>query len=154
MKKRITIKAIIIKDNKLLLVRHVHPEKNYEWWAFPGGSVQNDETIFQCVEREVWEETGLEVKAENVKLFRQFIDHLDNQNNLEIFVTTYILDGIETIENIYGKGYEEHYIKELKYFSKEELKNILMLPKIPMDKLFSNNEEIEFLGVDYNEFEK
>ena len=154
MKTRITTKAIIIKDNKLLLIRHVHPEKNHEWWAFPGGAVENDETIFQCVEREVWEETGLKIKAGEVKFFRQFIDRLDNQNNLEIFVTTNVLDGIGTIENIYGKGNDEHYIKELKYFSIEELKDVLMLPKIPVEKLFSDNKDIEFFGVDYNEFEK
>ena len=150
---RITVKAIIIKNNQLLLVKHIHPEKKYEWWAFPGGGVDDKETIFETVVSEVWEETGLRVKAGKIRFIRQFIDSLDQQNNLELFVSVHILDGKETINNIYGKGEDENYIKELKYFSKAELGKIRMLPRIKIEKIFSE-QEIEFLGIDRNDFER
>jgi len=65
----------------------------------------------------------------------------------------HVLEGKETIKNIYGKGEDENYIKELKYFSKAELGKIRMLPKIKIGKIFSE-QEIEFLGVDRNDFER
>lgn len=150
---RVTVKAIIIKDNKLLLVKHVHPQKGYQWWAFPGGGVENKETIFETVEREVWEETGLKIKTGKIRFIRQLIDQLEQSNNLELFVSAKIIAGKETTRNTKGKGQDEHYIKELGYFSKEELKKIRMLPRMDVEKIFSDGE-IEFLGIDQNDFEK
>ncbi len=35
-------------------------------WSLPGGKVRIGETILEAAEREVWEETGVSVKAEKV----------------------------------------------------------------------------------------
>jgi ADP-ribose pyrophosphatase YjhB (NUDIX family) len=60
----VTIDAIIIKDNKVLLIkRGVEPFKGY--WALPGGYVGWEETIAEAVQREVNEELG--VTASSVK---------------------------------------------------------------------------------------
>jgi 8-oxo-dGTP diphosphatase len=51
--------AIIIKDNKIVLI---HRKRNgEEYWAFPGGSIEKDETKEEAVKREVKEETNLDV---------------------------------------------------------------------------------------------
>lgn len=152
MRMRITVKAIIFKDGKVLLVKHVHPKKGFEWWAFPGGGMKGKETIFETVEREVWEETGLKVRAGEVRFLRQYIDEEDGANNLELFVTSSIIKGKETIENIKGKGEDENYIKKLDYFSEEKLKEIKVLPNSLKSKLFnkeSDDKKIEFIGVEY-----
>ena len=60
----VTIDAIILKDNQVLLIkRGVEPFKGY--WGLPGGYVGWDETIADAVKREVSEELG--VKATFVK---------------------------------------------------------------------------------------
>lgn len=52
----------MVKDEKILLVkRKKAPHKDL--WAIPGGSVELGETLQEAVEREVREETGLEIKA-------------------------------------------------------------------------------------------
>lgn len=50
--------AIIIKKNTVLLVKR----KDYPLWDLPGGTKEINETIEDCVIREVYEETGLDVK--------------------------------------------------------------------------------------------
>ena len=58
-KKRISCRAIIIEDGKILLSH----ETNGGTYMSPGGGLEENETNEQCVEREVLEETGYIVKA-------------------------------------------------------------------------------------------
>ncbi|MFH2118361.1 MAG: NUDIX domain-containing protein, partial [Candidatus Paceibacterota bacterium] len=46
-------------ENKVLLIKH----KKLGFWLAPGGHIEDDELPHQAAEREVWEETGLKVKA-------------------------------------------------------------------------------------------
>jgi len=53
--------AAILNDDKILMVCHQTPSRTY--WTFPGGGVEEGETLEQAVIREVKEETGLDVKV-------------------------------------------------------------------------------------------
>lgn len=58
---RIRCGAIIIKDGRILLVKRTKPDGTY--WVFPGGGLKEGETIEECLEREVHEETGLVITS-------------------------------------------------------------------------------------------
>ena len=61
---RLTTDGVIIKDNKLLLIKRKNePFKNK--WALPGGFVEYGEKVEDSVTREVFEETGLKTKINN-----------------------------------------------------------------------------------------
>jgi mutator protein MutT len=62
--KRIRAVAIIVNNGKVLLIHRVSHGKEY--YVFPGGGVENGETVEQAVLREVQEETSLEVKIEKL----------------------------------------------------------------------------------------
>ncbi len=47
----------LIRDDRVLMVRHVHDGRNY--WTLPGGGVEVGETLTEAAAREVKEETGL-----------------------------------------------------------------------------------------------
>ena len=138
MNHRIRVAALIVKDNSILLVKHVHPETKYEWWVPPGGGVeQEDNTIFDAAKREVWEETGLNVKVrEEFSYIREFFDEENNTLNLEIFVGAEIINGDLKINNIYGNGRDEYYIKSVKWISKGELNEIEIFPEIIKENSF------------------
>ena len=53
--------AAIIRDNKILMVRHEHEARSY--WTLPGGGVEPGENIEQAVLREVLEETHLHIEV-------------------------------------------------------------------------------------------
>ena len=48
--------AIILKESKILAVQR-GPESSHPWkWEFPGGKVNPDETVEECIVREISEE--------------------------------------------------------------------------------------------------
>lgn len=57
-----SVEAVVVneKDELLVLRRKNHPAKD-EWW-FPGGRMRRGETFEEALNREVREETGLDVK--------------------------------------------------------------------------------------------
>lgn len=55
--------AILIKDDKVLLV---HRKNEKEYFVFPGGGVEKEETIEQAVIRELKEETTIDAKIDKL----------------------------------------------------------------------------------------
>jgi 8-oxo-dGTP diphosphatase len=56
--RRIAVDALIIKINKILLIkRRVEPFKDF--WALPGGGIDFDQTAEEALRKEIIEETGL-----------------------------------------------------------------------------------------------
>lgn len=70
---RIGIGAIIIKDEKVLLVkRGVEPSKGL--WAIPGGTLKLGESLQECAAREIYEETGITIKVRDCIYVFDFIE--------------------------------------------------------------------------------
>jgi len=55
--------AVIIKNGKVLLTRRKQGEKLAGFWEFPGGKLEEGETLRSCLERELLEELGIHAKA-------------------------------------------------------------------------------------------
>ena len=131
MNHRIRAAAIITQANKILLVQHIHPETKKEWWVPPGGGVESkDKTVFDCVKREVFEETGLQVVLAGVVYIREFIDLENNERNLELFINTAGFSGEPTMINVKGAGPDEHFIRDVKWISREDMADLVVYPEI------------------------
>jgi ADP-ribose pyrophosphatase YjhB (NUDIX family) len=59
------IGAIVVNDDKVLLIERGHDPLKGEW-SLPGGAVEVGESLQDAVRREVLEETGLEVEPLSV----------------------------------------------------------------------------------------
>ena len=66
--RHVTIDALVIKDNKILLVKRAPHLTNPDKYALPGGFLGRNETTSEAIKREIMEETGYKVK--NINLFR------------------------------------------------------------------------------------
>ena len=55
--------AIIIKNNHVLLARRKQGQKLAGYWEFPGGKIEKNETPESCLERELFEELNVKIKA-------------------------------------------------------------------------------------------
>lgn len=59
---RVAVGAIVFNNNRVLLVRRGRPPSQ-NLWAIPGGSVEIGETLQEAAEREIFEETGITIRA-------------------------------------------------------------------------------------------
>jgi mutator protein MutT len=69
--------ALVIKDGQILLMRRFVKGRG-EYWVFPGGGVEEGETVEQAMKREVLEELSLQVTEYNL-LFEMFNDFTMNE---------------------------------------------------------------------------
>ena len=62
---RITVRAVIVQDDKILLIKKDSPEEGVRY-TLPGGALESGETLHQAVIRECLEEINSAVKAFDV----------------------------------------------------------------------------------------
>src|SRR3989454_10380372 len=60
---RIGVYALIFDDQGRILLGH---RRDIDWWNLPGGGMEAGETVDEALQREVREETGLEVEVQQL----------------------------------------------------------------------------------------
>jgi 8-oxo-dGTP diphosphatase len=58
--------AVILKDNKMLVLKQYNYNRQEEYWMLPGGSLEDGETEEEGIIREIKEETNLDVKVDEI----------------------------------------------------------------------------------------
>jgi diadenosine tetraphosphate (Ap4A) HIT family hydrolase/8-oxo-dGTP pyrophosphatase MutT (NUDIX family) len=64
--RKVRCQAVILQGDRLLVARHRNHRTGRDYWWLPGGGLVPGETPEACVVREVWEETGLEVRLDRL----------------------------------------------------------------------------------------
>lgn len=77
MNRRITVRAVVVHEGKLLGVR-LNPTdsapQNGTFWCVPGGGLDPTEDLMSGLRREMLEETGIEPKIGNLLYIQQYQD--------------------------------------------------------------------------------
>ena len=130
--KRKSARAIIFKDNQILLMHRI--KKDDEYYTFPGGGLDDNETYEDCVVREVLEEFGINVSCDKL-----IYNYISNHTEQQFFLTKYISGEFGT-----GTG-EEYCDRDEKYgkyipekINVESIRDINLRPKIIKDMLIEN----------------
>ena len=120
---RISVGAIAIKDNQILLVRYNNTDGT-SYLVGPGGGVLGNEGICQSVIREVREETGLTVSPQKVL----FVEDLLSRRHriVKIWFLCNLIGGRLTNT----KGAIEEGITDVAWYRKEELRNEVVYPPV------------------------
>lgn len=131
---RNSAKAIIIKDNKILLTKN----KNTfgEFYLLPGGGQNAGETISDALIRECIEEISTEVKIKELKFVRDYIgkNHQFSDFDKDIHQIEYMfLCEIDKEYIINNGNYPDVYQIGVEWVDLSELKNILIYPQILSD---------------------
>lgn len=85
------VRAIIINDNKVLLMHRI--KNNQEYWAFPGGGVEDgDKTLEDALKRECLEELGVHVLVGKLFMEKPSLAP-DAMGQMEYFYECEILSG-------------------------------------------------------------
>jgi len=109
--------CIIIKDNKVLLVN----EKNRNFWGFPKGHMEQDETEIETALREIKEEVGLDVEIDSKKRYTLNYIIRDEIDKTSVFYVAYPKN-----TNI---KMQESEIEDIKWCTYEEALNTLTFQK-------------------------
>src|SRR4030042_6558153 len=123
---RIAAGAIIIKDNRILLVRY-GDISGKSYLVAPGGSVNSEEGLSQAVVREVKEETGIEIAPNKLLCVEDLYSR--KYRMVKVWFLCQIVGG--QLERT--QGAIDETIIEAKWYSKEELKNEVVYPQIIME---------------------
>ncbi len=102
--------ALIVKENRVLLVKRAHPPK-IGWWCIPAGFMEWNEHPEQTAVREIAEETGLQIKP--TALFEVYSGNDDPRTNAVLI--------LYLAEVIGGTIRAADDALEVKYFGFDEL---------------------------------
>ena len=135
---RVTIKGLVVKDGKILLMKE--PLKRSGKWELPGGGLDFGEDIYEGLKREIEEEMGLKVKSIEKRPMYVWPWKYENERKMDwyySFVVTYKIE----LENFDFKVTGE--CEEIGFFSKEELENIELCYQTNGLKDFFNSKDFE-----------
>jgi len=133
----IRVGAVVARGRSLLLVRHQKPGRD-PYWVLPGGRLEPGETIPECAEREVSEETGLSARFSGLLYLSEFL----REGRHTVDVTVRMIpegDG----EAVLGSDPEvaprsEPTLKELRWVGTDELREIELLPAPIKARIFED----------------
>lgn len=146
-KRRTRVAGIIpMKDGFVFMHRkNVKKNKDYkEYYTFPGGGLEEGETLEECAIREVKEEFGI-----NVKVIRKLYElENDDLNMKEYFYLCEYIDGE------FGTGEGEEFSNNPKYkdsgeyipeiVKREDVENLMLLPLEIKEKFLHDLKERNF----------
>jgi len=115
------------RERALLLVGHEKPDRE-PYWVLPGGRLEPGETIPECAERELLEETSLEGKFAGVLYVSEFI--IEGRHTVDVTARVEAADG----EARLGSDPEvaeasEPTLREVRWVGPRELREIELLPR-------------------------
>jgi 8-oxo-dGTP diphosphatase len=108
-----SVYLILVKNNKILLLRRQNTGYEDGNWSFPAGHVENKETLTSACYREIKEEIGLNLKPNAIKLVH-IMHRKEKDIRLDFFFT--IEKWFDNINNC-----EPEKCSQLKWFPLDKL---------------------------------
>lgn len=141
-KPRIRVAGITIQGDEILLIEHTKKDKKY--WLVPGGGVDWGESTEEALIREYKEETNLDIEVKDFLFFSEAISPDKNKHVINLYFLVIIKTDSEPMK-IGG----ESNLSDLRYVSKEEIKDIKLYPNIKEQllKILNNEQMSSYLGL-------
>jgi 8-oxo-dGTP diphosphatase len=117
---KVGVAVFLIKENKLLLGKRIGSHGAHSWGP-PGGHLEFGETVSGCAQRELFEETGLEIAACTIVGFTNDI-FVDEKKH---YITLYVKANYQGGELLLK---EPEKCAQWQWFASNELPTPLFLP--------------------------
>ncbi|MEZ7813366.1 MAG: 8-oxo-dGTP diphosphatase [Paracoccaceae bacterium] len=113
---RCAVRALILNEDRVLLV-NAYPGKKSNLWCAPGGGVVPGQSLPENLIRELFEETGLTIDVGTPALINEFHDPISGFHQIEVFFHCSIVAG-RIDPNWQDPG---HIVTRRRFFSRSEL---------------------------------
>ena len=120
------VKVLLVNSNNDVLLGY-----SYNNYQFPGGHVEENETLVQAVNREILEETGIELNITNIKPFACAIGYYKDwpaegkNRKIEIYYYEVKTDEKPNLKNTEYTENEKNGNFELRYIPLLDVENVL-----------------------------
>jgi 8-oxo-dGTP diphosphatase len=132
----IRVGTVVERNGALLLARHEKPDRE-PYWVLPGGRLEPGETIPECAERELLEETGLEGRFTGVLYVSEFM--AENRHTVDVTVWVEAPNGEAQLgSDPEAEEGSEPTLRELRWVQSGELREIQLLPGWIREKLLED----------------
>lgn len=121
--------AVIIKDNQVLLIHRFRVERG-EYFVFPGGGVESEESVEQALVREMKEELGITV-LEHMELFDFWYERIygsGKKHDHYFLVNKYVGDP-QWIEGNEGLKENQDNRYSVEWHEMDKVPNLQLLPE-------------------------
>lgn len=120
---RLAARAVILMDNRLLLV-NAWPGGVSDLWCAPGGGVERGASLPDNLAREVHEETGLTVAVGPPCLINEYHDPASGFHQVEVFFRARITAGV--LDPLWRDP--EGVVSERRFVTREEMAGLRFKP--------------------------
>lgn len=122
-KPRLATRAVILHDNRLLLV-NAYRDPRATLWCAPGGGVEAGQSLPENLIREVHEETGLTISVGPPCLVNEFHDPERGFHQVEVFFRCKITDGVLSEDWSDPEG----IVSRRQFFTQAEVQTLRLKP--------------------------
>lgn len=148
MNKRLCVRGIILNNNSIYLIHRIKPDREY--YTFPGGGIEKNESLNDALNREIMEELGIKVTI--IKELYKY----ETDDRIETFILCNYLSGSFEEANgpeFFSKEYKSHgkYGQELIELNELNGYN-LMPPTIREEILKDIAVDASLKSINYKEF--
>tara|TARA_B100001248_G_scaffold242196_1_gene209568 strand:- start:8225 stop:8698 length:474 start_codon:yes stop_codon:yes gene_type:complete len=128
--------ALINLKNEILLEKRT----DCEWWGVTGGKLDLGETVQECAIREIKEECNLVIEEKNLTLLGVYSNPKEGRILQYPDNRVHLIDVVYTLKNNFQNLKKSEESLELKFFSFDNLPNLIVppaiTPLIDMSKLY------------------
>jgi len=136
-KLKVAVYLLLIENNKILLLRRYNTGWNDGNYSLPAGHLDSNETVTQALLRESFEEIGVTISSENIKLVHTM--HRMTSSHIDLFFVAAKWSGEIT-------NGEPNKCDDLKWFNLDDLpSNMVLSVKLAIEKYRIGEPYSEFL---------
>ena len=135
MNKRVSARGIIIEDNEVYLMfrrRILDDGSIKEYYVIPGGGINDNESLEDCLKRELKEELSIDIKI------NEYLGYNESDNTIAHFYSCSIINGTPSLGGEELERCSESNYYEIRKVKIEDLDNIDVMAKDMIIKAINN----------------
>lgn len=135
--------AIIIRDDRALLIHRFRSERG-EYYVFPGGGVESEETVEEALVREMAEELGIQVeKFEKLYDFVYQLTYSIGEKHDHYFLIREYVGEPKWMDGNEGDKENEENRYQMEWHRIDEIPNLRLLPKEMEEKILEIDQYLK-----------